>query len=48
MAYNDKEWFRQMFGILEEISEMSDEECREYDQEFDRLSQQQRIKNISM
>lgn len=48
MAYNDKEWFRQMFGILEEISEMSDEACEKMDQEFDRLSQQQKIKNISM
>lgn len=48
MAYNAKEWFRQMFGILEDISDMSDEECDEFDQEFDRLSQQQKIRNISM
>lgn len=48
MAYDAKEWYRQMFGILEDISNLNDSECEKMDQEFDRISQQQKIKNITL
>ena len=48
MAYDAKEWFRQMFGILEDISNLNDSECEKMDQELDRISQQQKIKNITL
>ena len=48
MAYDAKEWYRQMFGILEDISNLSDQECREIDAYLDNLEAQQKIKNITL
>ncbi|WP_406539140.1 hypothetical protein [Fibrobacter sp.] len=42
------ETLKEILGQLEDISNLNDSECEKMDQELDRISQQQKIKNITL